>query len=111
MPSAQHREEWALTKAIGTRTGRKYRIHPGVKGNGRRTAGEIWVKTYGNIIGEYREDPEAKFLGPDGLPCTSVIRGLLKPSHIVANSLRYTGKEASRHWEQGDDMSLVDFRC
>jgi hypothetical protein len=26
-------------------------------------------------------------------------------------SHRYIGKETSRHWEQGDDISMVDFRC
>jgi len=24
---------------------------------------------------------------------------------------RYIGKETSRRWEQGDDISMVDFRC
>jgi len=36
---------------------------------------------------------------------------LLKRSHIVADNHRYIGKETSRRWEQGHDMSLVDFRC
>jgi hypothetical protein len=36
---------------------------------------------------------------------------IAKPSHIVAAAHRYIGKETSRHWEQGDDMSLVDFKC
>jgi hypothetical protein len=29
----------------------------------------------------------------------------------VANRHRYIGKETSRRWEQGDDVSMVDFRC
>jgi hypothetical protein len=28
----------------------------------------VEVKCYGNIMGAYREHPEAKFLGPDGYP-------------------------------------------
>ncbi len=32
-------------------------------------------------------------------------------SHIIANSHRYIGKETSRRWEQGDDVSMVDFVC
>jgi hypothetical protein len=62
-------------------------------------------------MGAYREHPEAKFLGPDGKPCNSLTRGLLSRSHIVATRHRYIGKETSRRWEQGDDLSLVDFRC
>ena len=36
---------------------------------------------------------------------------LLRRSHIIANRHRYIGKETSRRWEQGDDISMVDFRC
>jgi hypothetical protein len=111
MPFSTRREWWASTKATDTRTAKQYRIHPGVDRDGRRKPGEIWVKTYGNILGEYREHPEAKFLGPDGVPCTSTTRDLLRPCHSIAGQHRYIGKETSRHWEQGDDMSLVDFRC
>jgi hypothetical protein len=50
-------------------------------------------------------------MGHDGKPCHSLTRGLLKRSHIVANIHRHIGKETSRRWEQGDDMSMVDFRC
>ena len=54
---------------------------------------------------------EAKFVDSNGNPCGDTTRGLLRPSHIVAAAHRYIGKETSRHWEQGDDMSLVDFKC
>jgi hypothetical protein len=111
MPFSKHQEEWASTKAIDTRTGKTYNIHPGVDRNGRKRGGEIWVKTYGNILGEYKAHPEAKFVDRDGNPCCDTTRGLLRPSHIVAVAHRYIGKETSRHWEQGDDMSLVDFKC
>ncbi len=72
---------------------------------------KIEVKCYGNVLGAYREHPEAKFLGYEGEPCDSLTRGLLRRSHIIANRHRYIGKETSRRWEQGDDTSLVDFRC
>jgi hypothetical protein len=111
MPFSKHREEWASTKAIDTRTGKTYKIHPGVERNGRKTPGKVWVKTYGNILGEYRAHPEAKFVDRDGNPCSDTTQGLLRPSHIVAAAHRYIGKETSRHWEQSDDMSLVDFKC
>ena len=68
-------------------------------------------RCYGNILGAYREHPEAKFLSPDGSPCDSLTRGLLRRSHIVAGRHRHIGKETSRHWEQGDDPSMVDFQC
>jgi hypothetical protein len=111
MPFSKHREKWTSTKAIDTRTGKKYKIHPGVDRDGCKRRREIWVKTYGNILGEYKAHPEAKFVDHDGNPCSDTTRGLLRPSHIVAAAHRYIGKETSRHWEQGDDMSLVDFKC
>ena len=108
MPFSKHREEWLKTKAIETHSGKQYSIcllDP--KGRTKK----IEVKCYGNILGSYREHPEAKFLGSDGEPCNKLTRGLLRRSHIVANQHRYIGKETSRKWEQGDDPSLVDFHC
>ena len=29
----------------------------------------------------------------------------------VSHEARFIGKETSRRWEQGDDISMVDFRC
>jgi len=72
---------------------------------------KIEVKCYGNILGAYREHPEAKFVGHDGKQCDSLTRGLLRRSHIVANRHRWIGKETSRRWEHGEDISMVDFRC
>jgi hypothetical protein len=108
MPFSKHREQWLNTKATDTHSGKQYSI--ALLDRTGRTR-KIQVKCYGNILGAYREHPEAKFLGRDGKPCNSLTRGLLRRSHIVANRHRYIGKETSRRWEQGDDMSMVDFRC
>lgn len=108
MPFSKHRDQWLNTKAIDTHSGKQYSI---TLLDPKGLARKIEVKCYGNILGAYREHPEAKFLGNDGKPCDSLTRGLLRRSHIVANVHRYVGKETSRRWEQGDDMSMVDFRC
>ena len=108
MPFSTHREQWLHTAATDTRSGKRFPICLlNQKGRSRK----IEVKCYGNILGEYRRHPEAKFLGSDGSPCDSETQGLLRRSHVVAGMHRYIGKEASRRWEQGDDRSLVDFRC
>ena len=108
MPFSKDRDRWLTTKAFDTHSGKQYSIAL-LDPTGRTK--KIEVKCYGNIMGAYREHPEAKFLGSDGKPCNSLTRGLLSRSHIVATRHRYIGKETSRRWEQGDDMSLVDFRC
>jgi hypothetical protein len=108
MPFSKHRSEWLNTKATDTHSGKQYSISL-LDPKGRTK--KIEVKCYGNIFGAYREHPEAKFLGADGEPCGKLTRGLLRRSRIVANRHRYIGKETSRRWEQGDDPSVVDFRC
>jgi hypothetical protein len=108
MPFSKHRDRWLNMKATDTHSGKEYSIAL-LDPKGRTK--KIEVKGYGNILGAYREHPEAKFVDRDGKPSDSLTRGLLRRSHIVANTHRYIGKETSRRWEQGDDLSMVDFRC
>jgi hypothetical protein len=54
---------------------------------------------------------ELSRLAPDGTPCTCETRGLLQRSSVIAASRRYVGKETDRRWEQGEDLSLVEFKA
>ena len=36
---------------------------------------------------------------------------MLKRTHIVAGELRYVGKETDRKWEEGDDISVLEFKA
>lgn len=45
------------------------------------------------------------------LRCHAQTSGVLQRTEIQAGRLRYIGKETSRRWEQGEDLSMVDFRC
>src|SRR5712691_7224434 len=89
MPFSKHRGRWLATKAFDTYSGKQRSIAL-LDPSGRTK--KVEVKCYGNIMGAYREHPEAKFLGFDGEPCNSLTRGLLSRSHIVANRHRYIGK-------------------
>ena len=61
------------------------------------------------LLESYQNHPEAKSLGPDGKPCKFDTRGLLQRAHIVANCpLIYIGKESDKHWEEGEDLSLLE---
>jgi hypothetical protein len=33
-----------------------------------------------------------------------------KRAHIVAGELRYIGKETDHKWEEGDDISVLEFK-
>lgn len=68
-------------------------------------------RTYGHVLYLYTKHPEAKSLAPDGSSCTCDTRGLLQRSSVVAASRRHVGKETDRRWEQGEDLSLVEFKA
>ena len=56
--------------------------------------------------------PEAKSLAPNGKPCEFDTRGLLQRATITANwPPMLNGKESDRHWEEGEDLSLPDFKA
>ena len=64
------------------------------------------------LLDNYQSHPESKSLGPDGRTCDSKTRGLLQRAHITTNwPPIYIGKESDRHWEEGDDLSLLDFKA
>jgi hypothetical protein len=68
------------------------------------------ARTYGQVLPLYTKHPEAKSPAPDGTPCNCDTKGMLKRSSVVEASRRYVGKEADRRWEQGADLSLVEFK-
>jgi hypothetical protein len=70
----------------------------------------VFPSQFARLLVEYQEHPESKSLAPDGGPCRAETGGLLKRAHIVAGELRYVGKETDRKWEEGDDISLLEFK-
>jgi hypothetical protein len=70
------------------------------------------VKSFFMLLDSYQNHPEAKSLGPDGEPCEFDTQGLLQRAHIVANwPPVYIGKESDRHWDEGEDLSLLEFNA
>jgi len=57
-----------------------------------------------------QKHPEAKSLAPDGTPCQATTSGLLQRAHVIAGEFRYVGKETDRKWEEGDDISVLEFK-
>lgn len=69
------------------------------------------VKNFFMLLDSYQSHPESKSLGPDGKPCSSETRGLLQRAQIIANwPPIYIGKESDKHWEEGEDLSLLEFQ-
>jgi len=68
-------------------------------------------KNFYMLLDSYQNHREAKSLGPDGKPCEFDTRGLLQRAHIVANwPPIYIRKESDKHWEEGEDFSLLEFK-
>jgi len=70
----------------------------------------VYPLQFSRLLIQYQEHPEAKSLAPDGTACNADTQGLLKRAHIVAGELRFVGKETDRKWEEGDDISVLEFK-
>ncbi len=57
--------------------------------------GVVRVKTYADVLAEYRVHPEPKSLGPDGTQCGRDTRGPLRRRAVTATHITYIGKESN----------------
>jgi hypothetical protein len=106
-PFSSNREQWMQSKCINIRDSRSpvYELANEYDGRG------ALPKNFFMLLKSYQYHPEAKSLGPDGKSCEFDTRGLLQRSHIIANwPLNYIGKESDKHWEEGEDLSLLEFK-
>lgn len=104
-PFSSDRKEWMRSKCINVHDPQSLVYELTSEYDGRRAA----VKDFCMLLNLYQKHPEAKSLGPDGKPCDHKTRGLLQRAHVVANGIIYIGKESDRHWEEAEDLSLLEF--
>jgi hypothetical protein len=100
-------DEWMSAQYFNVRNAEKCRI---TLGDSKR-ANVVSVRCYGQILTQYIHNPESKFLGPSGKPCTSWARGVLQRTHVIAGEHRYCGKEMRRKLEQGPIDHDIDYKC
>jgi len=84
---------WAAMTWVDMYSGQPFMIALGRDGPPDR----IQVKTYRDVLLEYRVHPEPKSLGPDGQPCDRATVGLLSRRPVRAGRAVYVGKESNRH--------------
>ncbi len=58
-------------------------------------AGTVIVKSYGQVLREYRLHPEHKFQDVDGRPGAPLTRGVIRRRPVHVRDTRYIGKEAN----------------
>jgi hypothetical protein len=104
-PFSSERDQWMRSKCVNIHDSQSPVYELTNEYDGRRAL----VKNFFMLLDSYQNHPEAKSLGPDGKPCEFDTRGLLQRAHIVANwPPIYIGKESDKHWEEGEDPSLLD---
>lgn len=101
-------EEWFDLECINVYDGKRYKL-VNSKEDRDISHNVVFPSQFARLLIEYQEHPEAKSLAPDGAECGAETSGLLKRAHIVAGEIRYVGKETDRKWEEGDDISVVEF--
>lgn len=69
----------------------------------------VFPSQFAHLVIQYQQHPEAKSLAPDGTACTADTSGLLQRAHVMAGEIRYVGKETDRKWEEGDEISILEF--
>jgi hypothetical protein len=100
------RDQWMQSKCINIHDSKSPVYKLTDEYDGRKAV----VKNFFMLLDSYQNHPEAKSLGPDGKPCNSETRGLLQRAHIIANWPPVPiGKESDKHWEEGEDLSLLEF--
>jgi hypothetical protein len=105
-PFEANPKKWKSITGINLRNGRKFRLSTN-RGNDFKL---VVADTYRIVLHQLLTKPEAKSLAPDGSPCTSETRGLLRRASVEVKEIVPVGKETDRTWDVGEDMSLVDFK-
>ena len=107
-PAEPNRAKWPRLRGLNLldKHHRTYRIRMNPDGKQR----DVVPESMQIILKQYLRHPEVKSLAPDGGLCQGDTAGLLQRAFIVAGAIAPIGKETDRHWEQGEDPSLIDFR-
>jgi hypothetical protein len=97
-------------KCVNIHSGKKYKIMDCTRKKDS-PYNVAFPSQFARLLIEYQEHPEAKSLAPDGTPCEAGTCGLLQRAHIIAGEFRFVGKETDRKWEEGDDLSVLEFKA
>jgi hypothetical protein len=108
-PFSSKQGRWFDMKCVNIHTGKKYTMVDCTKVK-NPPHNVVFPSQFARLLIEYQEHPEAKSLAPNGSPCDADTSGLLRRAHVIAGAFRYVGKETDRKWEEGDDISVLEFK-
>jgi hypothetical protein len=95
--------QWRKMTWLDLYSGTGYKISTTATAGG---VGVARVKTYRDVLEEYRTHPESKALGPDGIAGHRATRGLLgrRPVYTRSELIRCIGKEGNRLQDRQQDL-------
>jgi hypothetical protein len=105
VPFESKRSRWKSLWGVNLWDGKIYRMT--MRPN--RKLDTVVPESFRIVLRQYLQRPEVKSLAPDGTLCTGATMGLLRRASILAGDIVPIGKETERHWEQGEDPSMLDF--
>jgi len=108
-PFSSEQEHWFDLECVNVHSDKHYRMVDPTKEHSP-THNVVFPSQFARLVIQYQEHPEAKSLAPDGSPCGAETHGLLGRAHIIAGEFRYVGKETDRKWEEGEEISILEFR-
>jgi hypothetical protein len=108
-PFSSRQEEWFALGCVNVHNGEKYKMLNCWKTNGNIPYNVVFPAQFAHLVVQYQQHPEAKSLAPDGGSCKAETKGLLRRAHVIAGEIRYVGKETDRKWEEGDEISVLEF--
>ena len=108
-PFSSKQDRWFEMECVNVHDNKKYRMVDCTKEK-NLSHNVVIPSQFAQLLTQYQEHPESKSLAPDGGPCKADTRGLLRRAHVIAGELRYVGKETNRKWEEGDDVSVLEFK-
>jgi len=102
-------QEWFDLECVNVHTGKKYKLVNCKDHIEDIPQNAVFPSQFARLLLQYQRHPEAKSLAPDGTACQPETTGLLKRAHVIAGDIRYVGKETDRKWEEGEDISVLEF--
>lgn len=102
-------EQWFDLECVNVHNGKHYKMVNCKLTNADIPYNVIFPSQFAHLVVQYQRHAEAKSLAPDGSACKAETKGLLRRAHVIAEEIRYVGKETDRKWEEGDGISLLEF--
>jgi len=103
-PPETARNNWKNLHGINLLDGKPYQISMLADPKQRK----VFPDSFQVILNHYLDKAEIKSLAPDGTACEPETAGVLRRAEIESRSIIPVGKETDRHWEQGEDPSMLE---